>query len=101
MQPMEGPSEQRIKQRAYEIWEEEGRPEGRAQDHWRRAEAELAGQGGARGGYSGPGDTSVGGYGYSGEAGEAQGRSAGTARPHDTAQRQAGALKGQPGQGRS
>jgi hypothetical protein len=30
-----------IRQRAYEIWEEEGRPEGRARIHWVRAEAEF------------------------------------------------------------
>jgi hypothetical protein len=34
----------RVEQRAYEIWEEEGRPEGRAKDHWSRAEAELSGK---------------------------------------------------------
>ena len=26
-----------IRERAYFLWEEEGRPEGRALDHWRRA----------------------------------------------------------------
>jgi len=31
----------RIRQRAYEIWEAEGRPEGRARIHWLRAEAEF------------------------------------------------------------
>jgi hypothetical protein len=31
-----------ITQRAQQIWEEEGRPEGRAEEHWLRAEAELA-----------------------------------------------------------
>jgi hypothetical protein len=31
----------RIQQRAYEIWENEGRPEGRARIHWLRAEAEF------------------------------------------------------------
>ena len=31
----------RIRRRAYEIWEEEGRPEGRARIHWLRAEAEF------------------------------------------------------------
>jgi hypothetical protein len=31
----------RIRQRAYEIWEDEGRPEGRARIHWVRAEAEF------------------------------------------------------------
>jgi hypothetical protein len=30
-------SEQAIRERAYLIWEREGRPEGRAADHWRRA----------------------------------------------------------------
>jgi hypothetical protein len=29
--------EQQIRERAYQIWEEEGRPEGRAFDHWERA----------------------------------------------------------------
>ena len=31
-----------ISRRAQEIWEEEGRPEGRAEEHWLRAEAEIA-----------------------------------------------------------
>ena len=30
-----------IEARAREIWMEEGRPEGRAEEHWLRAEAEL------------------------------------------------------------
>jgi hypothetical protein len=34
---------ERIKWRAYLLWEQEGRPEGRADDHWLRAEAEVAG----------------------------------------------------------
>ncbi len=33
----------RIKQRAYEIWEQEGRPEGREQHHWDRAAKEVLG----------------------------------------------------------
>jgi hypothetical protein len=32
---------QAIRERAYAIWEEEGRPEGRDLDHWLRAEADL------------------------------------------------------------
>lgn len=32
---------ERVRQRAHEIWESEGRPEGRESDHWSRAEAEL------------------------------------------------------------
>jgi Protein of unknown function (DUF2934) len=34
---------ERIRQRAYLIWEREGRPEGRAEEYWARAEAEVAG----------------------------------------------------------
>src|SRR4051794_41892644 len=33
--------EQRIRTRAYQIWEREGRAEGRAEDHWRQAEIEI------------------------------------------------------------
>ena len=33
--------EQRIRELAYRFWEEDGRPEGRADDYWRRAEAEV------------------------------------------------------------
>ena len=32
---------ERIRQRAHEIWEREGRPEGMDADHWSRAEQEL------------------------------------------------------------
>jgi hypothetical protein len=38
---------EQVRQHAYALWEEEGRPEGREQDHWQRAEQEL-GQGGKR-----------------------------------------------------
>jgi hypothetical protein len=31
-----------VQRRAYLIWEREGRPEGKALEHWRRAELELA-----------------------------------------------------------
>jgi Protein of unknown function (DUF2934) len=31
----------KIRQRAYEIWDRDGRPEGRAQDYWLQAEREL------------------------------------------------------------
>ena len=34
--------EQRIRERAYQIWEEAGRPEGKAAEHWRQAEADVA-----------------------------------------------------------
>lgn len=39
------PNEDEIRQRAYAIWEQEGRPEGRQEEHWRRASAELDGAG--------------------------------------------------------
>ena len=34
--------EHRIRERAYAIWEEEGRPEGKDREYWLRAEAEIA-----------------------------------------------------------
>ncbi|OCW56969.1 DUF2934 domain-containing protein [Hoeflea olei] len=34
--------EHSIRQRAYEIWESEGRPAGRATHHWEQARAELS-----------------------------------------------------------
>jgi hypothetical protein len=34
--------EQRARERAYEIWEQSGRPEGKADEHWLQAEAEIA-----------------------------------------------------------
>jgi hypothetical protein len=34
--------EQRIRARAYRIWEEEGRPEGRAEVHWDMARATFS-----------------------------------------------------------
>jgi hypothetical protein len=33
--------EERIRQRAYRLWEEAGQPEGAAQDHWDRAAQDL------------------------------------------------------------
>jgi hypothetical protein len=32
---------ERIRRRAYELWEHEGRPEGRAHAHWYQAEMEI------------------------------------------------------------
>lgn len=34
--------EQRILERAYQLWEEAGRPDGRDNEFWHQAEAELA-----------------------------------------------------------
>ncbi len=33
--------EARIRDRAYQIWEEEGQPEGRGAEHWAQAEREI------------------------------------------------------------
>jgi hypothetical protein len=33
--------DQQIRRRAYQIWEEEGRPQGRAQEHWLQAQNEV------------------------------------------------------------
>ena len=41
MPKTEKPTEQAIREAAYFIWEREGRPEGRAQDHWGRAVIEM------------------------------------------------------------
>lgn len=41
---MDQDHQDRIRQRAHEIWESEGRPEGRDADHWSRAEEELRSQ---------------------------------------------------------
>jgi len=34
-------TEDRIRARAHQIWEEEGRPEGRSDEHWERAKIEV------------------------------------------------------------
>ncbi|MQW63150.1 DUF2934 domain-containing protein [Sinorhizobium meliloti] len=38
--------EERIRRRAYEIWEREGRPDEEHDRHWHQAEKELEGEGG-------------------------------------------------------
>ena len=38
---MNGEWEQRVRERAYALWEQEGRPDGQAEQHWLAAEAEL------------------------------------------------------------
>lgn len=35
------PDLERIRVRAYQIWEEQGRPEGRDHEHWQQAERQL------------------------------------------------------------
>lgn len=37
-----GQNEDAIRTRAYQIWEREGRPDGKDRDHWRQAETEMA-----------------------------------------------------------
>lgn len=43
------PSSETISRRAYELWEQEGRPEGNDMRHWFQAEQELAGRNGRNG----------------------------------------------------
>lgn len=40
---MERNQEEQIRRRAYEIWEQTGRPDGRDREHWLQAEAEING----------------------------------------------------------
>ena len=42
--------EDRIRARAHQIWEEQGCPEGRHEEHWRQACAEFGEEGGRTGG---------------------------------------------------
>ena len=39
----------RVEQRAYELWEREGRPEGRHDHHWAEAERQIAAESGGVG----------------------------------------------------
>lgn len=41
----ESEQEQRIRERAFRLWIDEGQPEGRDKEHWERAEKELGGVG--------------------------------------------------------
>lgn len=36
--------EQKVRDRAYELWEQEGRPEGAAHSHWKQAYEEVQGE---------------------------------------------------------
>jgi len=38
---MSGERERNIRERAYAIWEKEGRPDGKSVDHWLQAEREI------------------------------------------------------------
>lgn len=39
---LRGQQNKMVQERAYEIWEHEGRPDGKEMEHWLRAEAEIA-----------------------------------------------------------
>ena len=39
--------QERISQRAYQLWEQEGKPEGRERAHWEQACREIEGEGGS------------------------------------------------------
>ena len=41
---MDSDRDEKIRTRAYRIWEREGRPEGREHDHWKQAAEELEGE---------------------------------------------------------
>ena len=53
-----GEDEDKIRQRAYEIWENEGRPEGRHDEHWARARQEFDRYGAPEGADLGKGGSS-------------------------------------------
>lgn len=38
---MDNDREQRIREQAHSLWEQDGRPEGRAEEYWLRAEAMI------------------------------------------------------------
>ncbi|HTH61616.1 MAG TPA: DUF2934 domain-containing protein [Paraburkholderia sp.] len=42
---MDQQTEERIRQRAYRLWQDDGSPEGRADEYWSRAEAQLNAEG--------------------------------------------------------
>ncbi len=48
--------EERIRLRALEIWREQGRPDGRAREHWEQAEREVDGDNGSQAGDGQPTD---------------------------------------------
>jgi len=42
---MQAANDQQIRERAYQIWEDEGHPDGREHEHWQQAQRELDSQG--------------------------------------------------------
>ncbi len=55
------PDEDRIRRRAHAIWEREGRPEGRHQEHWEQARREIEAEEGAAAPDASPRPAAVGG----------------------------------------
>jgi len=48
MEPSTNDTEDQIRQRAFELWEQRGRPEGYETEFWLQAERELKGEGNSR-----------------------------------------------------
>jgi hypothetical protein len=72
--------EQRIRDRAYAIWQREGRPEGQEREHWQQAMREIDGEAGRAGAPAGGGDMGATGEAPSGSPGKSPSRKkAGTA----------------------
>jgi hypothetical protein len=42
-EPVDQPTKDALAELAHQLWELEGWPEGKAEEHWRRAEAQLRG----------------------------------------------------------
>ena len=53
---MTSEKEDRIRRRAYELWEQEGRPQGREWDHWVQAAREVEAE---EGGHASPDDADI------------------------------------------
>jgi hypothetical protein len=51
--------EERIREYAHRIWEEEGRPEGREREHWERACREIGGASARAKGVTSPGSSGL------------------------------------------
>lgn len=41
---MQNDREQQVRERAYALWEQAGKPEGKADDYWQQAEREIGGE---------------------------------------------------------
>jgi hypothetical protein len=56
---MDDDRNRRVQSRAYALWEQEGRPHGRHEEHWRQAEQEMGDNGDAGTGAMAPGSGQV------------------------------------------